>query len=206
MDDDLKFSTLLFRFNPNSAQNIQMKTLKTIAFVNMIALLCFLMGCFSGPLPTFNTGEVAGMKPVYEEDLMISKVQSRSLINAGRILSYGPLLLVTERQSGIHVYDNSDPSNPLNLFFIEVMANDDITIRNGLLYLNNGPDLVSVKVTPDTLIEVSRIRSLFDTDLSDVSEFPSENDVYYECPDPEKGPVIFWEPTTLIDPKCFKRR
>ncbi|CAE7944106.1 unnamed protein product [Symbiodinium sp. KB8] len=146
-----------------------------------------LMGCYVEPVPTFDTGAIEGMKPVYEEDLVIQKAQSRTLINPGKILTYGPFLLVTERAQGIHVYDNSDPANPVNLFFVDVMANNDITIRNGLLYLDNGPDLVALKVTADTLIEVSRARSLFETELTDVSEFPAENNVYYECPDEEKG-------------------
>lgn len=183
-----------------------MKIFRTGVFVYLLASFCLLIGCYVEPVPTFDTGGIEGMKPIYEEDLMIRKESSRSLTNPEKILSYGPLLLVTERQTGIHVYDNSDPTNPVNLFFIEVFANDDITIRNGLLYLNNGPDLVSVKVTQDTLMVVSRIRSLFDSDQTDVSEFPSENNVYYECPDPEKGPVVYWETATLIDPKCFKRR
>ncbi len=183
-----------------------MNTIRTGVFVSLMALIIFLMGCYVEPVPTFDTGAIEGMKPVYEEDLTIQKTQSRALINPGKILSYGPLLLVTERQEGIHIYDNSDPANPVNLFFLDVLANNDITIRNGLLYLDNGPDLVALKVSTDTLIEVSRIRSLMDTAQPDVSEFPAENNVYYECPDSEKGPVIYWRTATLFDPKCFKRR
>ncbi|MDW3193521.1 MAG: hypothetical protein R8G66_14195 [Cytophagales bacterium] len=183
-----------------------MKRIKTSVFVCLLAYLGFLMGCYVGPVPTFDRGAVEGMQPVYEEDLIIEKTGSRDLINPGKILSYGPILLVTERQQGIHVYDNSDPANPVNLFFLEVLDNNDVTIRNGLIYLDNGPDLVSLKVTIDTLVEVSRVRSLMNFDQLDLSEFPSENDVYYECPDPERGPVVFWRTTTLMDPKCYKRR
>lgn len=184
-----------------------MKKIRTGVFVYLLAHLSFLMGCYVGPVPTFDTEEVEGMKPVYEEDLLISKEVSQTLINPGKILSYGPLLLVTEKHQGIHVYDNSDPANPINLFFLEVLANNDVTIRNGLIYLDNGPDLVSIKVTLDTLIKVSRVRSLMEFDTSeDISEFPSEDEVYYEYPDSEKGPVIFWRTATLIDPKCYKRR
>lgn len=183
-----------------------MNSIRTGVFVSLMALFSLQMGCYVEPVPTFDTGAIEGMKPVYEEDLIIQKAQSRTLINPGKILSYGPFLLVTERTQGIHVYDNSDPANPVNLFFVDVMANNDITIRNGLLYLDNGPDLVALKVTADTLIEVSRVRSLFETELVDVSEFPAENNVYYECPDEEKGPVVYWRTATLLDPKCFKRR
>lgn len=183
-----------------------MNILRAGVFVSSIALTIFLSGCYPEPIPTFDTGAIEGMKPVYEEDLIIQKAQSRPLTNPGKILSYGPFLLVTEREQGIHVYDNSDPANPVNLFFLDVLANNDITIRNGLLYLDNGPDLVALKVTADTLIEFSRVRSLFDLEESDLSEFPAENNVYYECPDESKGPVIYWKTATLQDPKCFKRR
>lgn len=183
-----------------------MKQVKTSVFVCLLGHVMLLTGCYVGPVPTFDTGAVEGMQPVYEEDLIIQKTANRDLMNPGKILSYGPILLVTEKRQGIHVYDNSNPSDPVNLFFVEVLDNNDVTIRDGLIYLDNGPDLVSLKVTMDTLIEVSRVRSLMNSDQLDVSEFPGENDVYYECPDPERGPVVFWRTATLTDPKCYKRR
>lgn len=163
-------------------------------------------GCVHDPVPAFDVGEVLGMKPIYEEDLVITKEDSRPLISSGKILSYGPILLIQERGSGLHVIDNSDPSNPAKLFFISIPENNDLTVKDGLLLVDNGPDLVSIEISSDTLVEVSRVRSIFALSDQDVSEFPSQNEVYYECPEPSKGPVIAWKQATLFDPKCYKRR
>lgn len=172
----------------------------------IVGFLMCCIACTPDPVPAFDLGEVVGMKPIYESDLIIAKESNRPLVNPGKILSYGPILLVSERDLGVHVYDNSDPANPSKLFFISIPENNDLTVKDGLLLVDNGPDMVSLEISSDTLIEISRVRSIFSRTTEDISEFPAEDEVYYECADPSKGPVLYWIQSTLTDPKCYKRR
>lgn len=64
----------------------------------------------------------------------------------GNIYTYGDLLLVGEKFEGIHILDNSVPSNPKPLKFIHLKGNGNFAISNGILLAENGPDLLSIDI------------------------------------------------------------
>ncbi len=154
-------------------------------------------------LPNFNIEEIEGLSPIYESDLEIEKQEASEIVNPGRIISYGNILLVNDSNRGVHVVDNSDPSNPQKLFFIDIPFNTDMSVRNDLLYVDNGPDLVVLRVSQDSLEVVSRIESVF-FDQVEIQEYPPEQNVYYQCPDESKGRVIGWKRALIAEPDCYK--
>src|SRR5690606_29511803 len=114
--------------------------------------------------------------------------------------SYGNLLLVNELGKGIHVYDNTDPRNPINKLFVRIPGNHDMAMKAGVLYADNYDDLLALEVTADTVVVLKRIANV----MGFTTEFPSQNNVYFECPEEGKGMVVGWEQTEIVRPKCYK--
>ena len=84
--------------------------------------------------------------PVYvsrEEFRSAAKVEpARPLKNPGKICLYGNFIFINEVNEGIHVIDNSNPSSPRNITFIEITGNIDLAAKDGILYADNLVDLL----------------------------------------------------------------
>jgi len=87
----------------------------------------------------------------------------RPLENPGNIYVYGDYLLINELREGIHVFDNSDPSNPINLAFIAIPGNVDMAIQNDILYVDNYMDVLSINISdPMNPILIDREEDVYD--------------------------------------------
>lgn len=86
------------------------------------------------------------------EPVTMSKTQFRASVkvtnnkvgitNFGKICFFDGYLYVSESQKGIHIIDNRNPSSPVQVGFIELLGNADLSIRNNLLYADSFVDLV----------------------------------------------------------------
>lgn len=72
----------------------------------------------------------------------ISIEGARSTNSDGKIYVYGDLLFYIAQDSGIHIFNNQDPSSPQNLTFIQLEGVHDISIKDNILYADNFMDLV----------------------------------------------------------------
>lgn len=153
---------------------------------------------------SFPNGEVEGLKPVYGtmEDMKAINIESaRALENPGKIYVKDQYLYINERNQGIHIIDNSDPTAPKNISFISIPGNIDIAAKGNIIYVDNYKDLVAIElINPQTINIVKRLENAIPYN----GEAPSEGG-YFECVDPSKGVVIGWEPATLVSPKCFRQ-
>ncbi len=122
----------------------------------------------------------------------------------GKIYYKDDFIFVNEYQKGIHIINNSDPSNPQNVSFIDIPGNIDMAIKGNMLYADSYIDLLTIDISNmDDINEVDRDEDVFpyiipeyetgileniDTDkgviigytLSTVTEEIEENDIYYE--------------------------
>jgi hypothetical protein len=57
------------------------------------------------------------------------------------------LLLITEKYKGVHVFDNSNPSNPINVGFLRIPGCVDVAMKGSVLYADNATDLVAVTLS-----------------------------------------------------------
>lgn len=88
----------------------------------------------------------------------------RTLKNPGKIYVYGDYILVNENREGVHVIDNKDPRNPVNISFINIPGNVDMAVRNNLLYADNYIDLITINIQNPTNPQfVSRTEAVFPT-------------------------------------------
>lgn len=142
--------------------------MKKLLPLNVLLLLGLLSVSLSGCLQdeceatrTFVTFE-----PVYMTEAQIRqeiKIESpRALKNPGKIYVYGEYLLVNELHEGIHIINNKDPRNPLNISFINIPGNVDMAVRNNMLYADNYIDLLTISIeNPQNPSLVSRTENAF---------------------------------------------
>jgi hypothetical protein len=143
-------------------------------------------------------------RPVYLDTEDVSNVSTQpaeELSDPGKIYLLEPYIFVNEKGRGIHVIDNSDPSNPQNISFISIPGNFDMAATGNWLYADNYRDLLTFDIAdPKDVHLVKRIENAIP-----IQDFPNENQVYFECPDPAKGVIISWERVNLSSkPKCWR--
>jgi hypothetical protein len=98
------------------------------------------------------------------------KSQSPATISSpGKITAYGKYIFLGEPEIGIHVIDNSDPSHPKNVSFINLPGNQDMAIKGNAMYADAYGDLVSFDIS-DPLNVVAKN---FGTNV-----FPDHNNYY----------------------------
>lgn len=176
--------------------------LSTIKKILIIPLLCLLIlsleNCCYDCCDDCYDGKVWGYRPVYSNRLsdIVSLEDSQPLSRPGKIFIYNDYLLVNELQKGVHIIDNSDPINPTPLHFLKIAGNNDVAVKNGILYADQFSNLVTIRL--DSLstkftdrIATTRLMDVFDS-FNEYDIAPDESEVYYECPNPDLGVVVDW--------------
>jgi hypothetical protein len=178
---------------------------KSLFFTCLLSLFC-LAGCWSvedsiSP-PDFPEGEVQGYKPIYVPTTEVHDIKMmapQNIKQAGKILLSGTTLLVSDKNRGIHIIDNTNPSNPIKKAFINIPGNKELSKRGDYLYVDNHTDLVTIKVVSfDSVAVLDRKTNIFQNEQ--FSNFSG----YFECVDNSKGLLIAWERTTITNPKCYR--
>lgn len=94
------------------------------------------------------------------------KTQPEKISSIGKMCFYNNYLYISEPEKGIHIINNTDPTNPQQVGFIELLGNADMAIRNGLLYADSYIDLVWFDISNPALPELKgRLDSIFTTAL-----------------------------------------
>ena len=78
--------------------------------------------------------------PIYksiEEIQTFESTDGQPLKNPGAIYYYKNYLLIGEQGEGIHVFDNQNPSNPVQIAFWKIPGNHRMAIQNDRLYADN---------------------------------------------------------------------
>ena len=167
----------------------------------LLCLLLFLTGCWD-PGPQFTVvDQITGFSPIYgtRSQAEISVGPARPVNQPGKIYLYGKYLLLNEKMQGIHIFDNTEPANPVNLGFLELLGNTDLAIKDGVLYANHLGDVVALAINDfGTIAEQGRI-PLGDWTLG----VPPPAGFYFQCIDPAKGFVVSWKEVQLQNPQCY---
>ena len=98
-------------------------------------------------------------------------------------------LFINEYGKGIHVIDNSDPSNPEKVAFYEILGNVDMAISGNILFADSYVDLLSIDITDiNNPVEIDRLKNVF-------PEIVPEGDLWYPYAmvDKSKGVIVDWE-------------
>jgi hypothetical protein len=146
-----------------------------------------------------------GMKPIYYSYDDFSGIKSGQPIpfsNLGKIISKGSLLLINEKNKGIHVIDNTNPENAIQKYFWNIPGNTEFTLIQNTLYADNGKHLIVIDVSnPEILLVLTIIKNQYTPERIEV--FPQNYKGYFECFDSNKGILSGWEmDNNLINPYC----
>ena len=130
---------------------------------------------------TYTVFEPVYTSPAEIRSLFAVEATPRVLNEPGKIYMYGDYLFINEPGEGIHVINNADKSNPVNIKFIKLPGNYDIAAKDGALYADSYMDLVVLDIRDINNINVSsRAENIFVNAMN--------TGMYH----PEKGIVTDW--------------
>ena len=108
------------------------------------------------------------MNAFREADIIIEP--GKSLDSPGKIYIYGDFLLINEANKGIHIIDNTIPSSPVNLNFINIPGSRDLAVNNNIMYADSYVDLLTFDISdPKNIKMVKRLEDVFPQMYSDAS-------------------------------------
>ena len=116
--------------------------------------------------------KVTIMEPVYglKEDVYkdIKSQDPRDVEKPGKMFVLGQYVYLTEVGKGIHIIDQSNPDNLVNISFIPIPGNQDVAVKGNYLYADCATDMLVLDISNPTNV-------VFTKNLTDV--FP---DKYYQ--------------------------
>jgi len=80
---------------------------------------------------------------------------------AGKIYLKDNFVFIVDEEKGIHIIDNGNPDEPVQLGFLQVFGCSDLAIRQDVIYVNNAVDLVALRIEGTSVKELYRIPDTF---------------------------------------------
>lgn len=137
--------------------------------------------------------EYTGNSPIYLAygDLRSSVIvePAKALEKLGKIYFKDNYIFIVEDLKGIHVFDNSTPSSPVNKAFIKVPGVVDISIAGSIMYADSYIDLVVLDLSDiNNIHESGRVKGILPYTVP-----ATGNTLPTSFVDEEKGVVLGWE-------------
>lgn len=127
----------------------------TTIFVLACALL--LQGCLKDTV----TRTYAIYTPVYKTTVEVrANIKSGTPVavkSPGKMFVSGKYIFLNETNKGIHIIDNSDPSAPVNKYFIDIPGNLDMAVTGNTLYADLYTDLLTLDISDPTAVKIKKI-------------------------------------------------
>jgi hypothetical protein len=130
-------------------QNAHMKG--KIRLIQTVCLLCFLafflMGCMKDKITATYKINTPILETLTKYREGIKSQPATVWATTGKITVAGKYIFLSEPYIGIHIIDNSNPSSPKNVSFINIPGNEDMAIAGTTLYADAYGDLVSFDIS-----------------------------------------------------------
>lgn len=128
-------------------------------------------------------------KPVYvtpeEYKIPVNLEAPKTLQNPGKIYFYQNYILINEVREGLHVINNENQQQPVNVGFIPIPGNVDMAVMNDVLYVDAYTDLLAININnPLNPTLLQRKENVF-------------NNFYFT--DNQLGLLSHYEPTELTE-------
>lgn len=160
MLDKKNSATLFYRqvsrsSKPAVMKNGSVKILVAILFLLPVAFAaCIKDSCKRQYTYTYY---VAVYKTKEEVRANIKSNPARAIEKPGKISILGNYIFLNEVEKGVHVIDNSNPSLPRNVAFIDIPGNMDIAVKGNILYADLYTDMVTIDISNPSNIKVKKI-------------------------------------------------
>lgn len=117
--------------------------------------------------------EKAGYKSTAElRTEAISIEKPKELDQTGKIYTKGDYILVNEQFKGIHVINNTNPSDPKTVAFVNIPGNVDVVMKDDVLFADNYADMVTINVNTG---EINRVENAFSKYKNNDGQFVAFN-------------------------------
>ena len=130
-----------------------------------LILFMVIAGCYTYDEPMFWAGQSEYVPVLIKRSDFEASVKSepaREVHQAGKIYTIGNYIFLNELYEGIHVIDNTDPSKPVNMGFINIPGNVDIAVKGESLYADSAVDLLAINISnPQQIVVTSRTKDVF---------------------------------------------
>lgn len=168
-----------------------------LKFVFILNLILLFGSCIKDPETGTQYGKKAQFIPFEELDKIEQKAP-QEFVNTGKIAYYSPYLFMVDHMIGIHIIDLSDTVDVKRISFIAIPGVSDISLKNNILYANNGPHLVLFDVSDiHHVFVIDKIKSVFEVNAT----YPPPN-TWFECIDKSNVWITGWTDAVLVNPKC----
>jgi len=139
-------------------------SLYALLFLTVLLGLSVMLGGCSDRCET--TRQYVYLEPVYTPLEVVRSsvsVEAPKPINSvGRLYFKDNYLFINEPGEGIHIIDDKDPGNPVNIKFVSIPGNYDLAINNDILYADSYVDLLSFDISNlDNITLVDRRENVF---------------------------------------------
>jgi len=118
--------------------------------VGILLLIIIFPGCLKDKVTHTYTLNVPILKSLSAVRADMKTAPATSLTSVGKIYIQGNYIFMNEKEKGIHIIDNSNPSSPHNISFINIPGNEDIAVKGTILYADAYNDLVAFDISDPT--------------------------------------------------------
>ena len=98
----------------------------------------------------------------------VKSLPAQNIIKSGKIYIKDNLMFINEVNKGFHVYNYSNPENPIRIGFIQILGATDLAIRDNIVYINQAVDLVTLEYNPanNSIVIKQRNKDVFPQKVS----------------------------------------
>lgn len=118
---------------------------------NTCLLLLTVLVAFQSCVKDRCTQTYSYFSPVYKTSeavrANIKSNEPKTLERTGKLYIRGNYIFLNEVDKGIHVINNTNPANPVNVAFIDIPGNMDMAVKGNMLYADAYTDLMTIDIT-----------------------------------------------------------
>ncbi|MFY0483560.1 hypothetical protein ACI6PS_13260 [Flavobacterium sp. PLA-1-15] len=163
---------------------------RIFTLISLVSLTFFLNGCFG---PQSNDDDFVNNEPIVNqlfEPIIVTRAEFESsvatlppqnIVKSGKIYIHENLMFINDVNKGFHVYNYSNPQDPIKIAFIKIPGATDLAIRNNSIYINQAVDLVTFAYNSEsnTISITNRNRNVFPqkNPPTGVPAYPEEDEI-----------------------------
>lgn len=132
-----------------------MRNIFTTGLLALVASFLF-TSCFKDKCTRTYTFYTPVYKPTAEVRANIKSNSPRPIERAGKLFVRGNYIFLNEIDRGFHIIDNTNPSAPKNVAFVDIPGNIDIAVKGNTLYADAYADMVTIDVTNPMQVAVKK--------------------------------------------------
>lgn len=92
----------------------------------------------------------------------VKTLDPRELERPAKLYAKDNFIFISEAKKGIHIIDNSNPSLPVKVSFLEIPGVVDMAVKNNTLYVDSYIDVVALDISnPNAVKEIGRTKNIF---------------------------------------------